>query len=89
VYACSWQQPVSLGNGHSSYLAAESTSTITRQGVSDTVQAWGERSTGEDGVSVPTYSGPQERGYEMCALQNLAVKNPDPKDQALDCPGGF
>ena len=23
---------------------------------------------------------------EMCALQNLAIKNPDPKDPALNCP---
>src|SRR5210317_574734 len=44
VYACSWQQPVSLASGHSSYMTAVSPSTITREGVSDTVQAWGERS---------------------------------------------
>ena len=68
VYACSWQQPVSLGNGHSSYLTAESTSTITRQGVSDTVQAWGERSTGEERGGVPTYSGPFEDEDMKCAL---------------------
>jgi hypothetical protein len=44
------------------------TNTITREGVSETVQAWGEWSTGEDGVSVPTYNGALKDEDMKCAL---------------------
>jgi len=44
------------------------TSTITREGVSYTVKAWGEWSTGEDGLSVPTYNGALKDEDMKCAL---------------------